>query len=206
MDTPSKYRSADERRAETVEAVVSMAAEQNPSSITTAAIAERMQVSQGALFRHFPTKEAIFEAVIGWVAERILSRVDAAIDAANSPTAALHAVFMTHIQFVVEHPGVPRMLFGELQHARLTAPKLMAQGLIARYTQRLALIMDSGKANGEFDPALDTAAAASLFIGSIQGLVMQSLLLGDTQYIATQAPPSFALILRAIERTHSCHD
>jgi AcrR family transcriptional regulator len=123
MDTPSKYRSADERRAETVRAVVSMAAEQNPSSITTAAITERMQVSKGALFRHFPTKEAIFEAVIGWVAERILSRVDAAISAAKSPTAALHAVFMPHIQFVVEHPGVPRMLFGELQHAKLTAPK-----------------------------------------------------------------------------------
>ncbi len=206
MDTPSKYRTADERRAETVDAVISMAAEQNPSSITTAAIAERMQVSQGALFRHFPTKEAIFEAVIAWVAERILSRVDAAISAATSPTAALRAVYMTHIQFVAEHPGVPRMLFGELQHARLTAPKRMAQGLIARYTHRLALIMDSGKAKGEFDPSLDPAAAASLFIGSIQGLVMQSLLLDDPQYMTRQALPSFTLILRAIERTHVCHD
>lgn len=206
MDTVSNYRSADARRAETVLTVIAMAAEQNPSSITTAAIAQRMNLSQGALFRHFPNKEAIFEAVINWVAERILSRVDRAISEASNPTAALQAVFMAHIHFVSEHPGVPRMLFGELQHARLTAPKRMAQSLIARYAHRLHHLIEAGKAGGEFSFTLDTEAAASLFIGSIQGLVMQSLLLDDPNYLVAQAPRAFGLILRAIKGAHSCND
>lgn len=206
MDTVSNYRSADARRAETVLTVIAMAAEQNPSSITTAAIAQRMNLSQGALFRHFPNKEAIFEAVINWVAERILSRVDTAISEASNSTAALQAVFMAHIHFVSEHPGVPRMLFGELQHARLTAPKRMAQSLIARYAHRLHHLIEAGKAGGEFSFTLDTEAAASLFIGSIQGLVMQSLLLDDPNYLVAQAPRAFGLILRAIKGAHSCND
>jgi hypothetical protein len=48
-----------------------------------------------------------------WVAERLLSRVDKAAQNITSPLAALEAVFMAHIDFVSEHPGVPRMLFGD---------------------------------------------------------------------------------------------
>lgn len=53
----SRYLSAEERRAVTVDTVVALAAEENPSEITTAAIAARMKVTQGALFRHFPSKD-----------------------------------------------------------------------------------------------------------------------------------------------------
>ena len=123
MSEHPKHLPADERRAATVEAVINLAAEQNPSDITTTAIAQRMGLTQGALFRHFPTKDAILEAVMTWVAERLLSRVDRAAQNVTSPLAALEAVFMAHIDFVSEHPGVPRMLFGELQRPGETLPK-----------------------------------------------------------------------------------
>ena len=56
MSVRPQYLTADERRAATVQAVVDLAAERNPSDITTTAIAQRMGLTQGALFRHFPTK------------------------------------------------------------------------------------------------------------------------------------------------------
>ncbi len=76
MDTHPKHLPADERRAVTVESVVALAGSQNPSEITTAAIAKHMNLTQGALFRHFPNKEAIWQAVMEWVAERLLARID----------------------------------------------------------------------------------------------------------------------------------
>ena len=115
MTEHSRYLPADERRNATVEAVIALAAQQNPGDITTTAIAQKMGVTQGALFRHFPSKDAILQAVMSWVAQRLLSRVDRAAQAVASPAAALEAVFMAHIDFVSEHPGVPRLIFGELQ-------------------------------------------------------------------------------------------
>ncbi len=56
MNTHPKHLPADERRAVTVESVVALAGSQNPSEITTAAIAKHMNLTQGALFRHFPNK------------------------------------------------------------------------------------------------------------------------------------------------------
>lgn len=199
MTQRAKRLSADERRAITVEAVVKLAAERNPSDITTAAIAERMGLSQGALFRHFPNKDAILEAVLAWVADRLLARVDRAEASAASPLAALESVFMAHVGFVAEHPGVPRMLFGELQRPVDTLPRKVAQTLIHRYDERLRRMLEAGKAGGELDAAVDVQAASLLFIGSIQGLVMQSLLAGDPGRIRRDAPGVFAIFRRGIE-------
>ena len=198
MNPHPRHLPADERRAVTVEAVVQLAAEQNPSEITTTAIAKHMGVTQGALFKHFPTKDAILQAVMEWVAERLIARMDKAAQAAASPLAAIEAMFMAHVEFVAEHPGVPRMMFGELQRAGETAPKRMAQALIRRYGERLHRLIEEGIARGELNPALDVEAAATLFVGTIQGLVMQSLLAGDVANIRRDAPRVFAIYRRGI--------
>lgn len=201
MKERPRYLSAEERRAATVQAVVDLAAERNPAEITTTAIANRMGLTQGALFRHFPTKDEILEATMAWVGERLLIGVDKAAEGAASPAAALKAMFMAHIDFVSKHPGVPRILFGELQGSGETLAKRMVQTFIRQYEQRLRRLMEAGKAQGELDPDLDVNAAAVLFIGTVQGLVMQSLLAGMSSRIRRDAPAVFAIYLRGI--THA---
>ena len=198
MSTHVKHLPADERRAGTVEAVVELAGSQNPSDITTSAIAKHMNLTQGALFRHFPTKDAIWQAGMEWVAERLLARIARAAQGAESPLAAMQAMFMAHVEFVAEHPGVPRMMFGELQRAESTPAKRMVQTLIQRYGERLHRLIENGKACGELSATLDSEAAVTLFIGTIQGLVMQSLLAGDVARIRREAPRVFAIYRRGI--------
>jgi AcrR family transcriptional regulator len=198
MDTHPKHLPADERRAVTVEAVVELAGSVNPSEITTAAIAKHMRVTQGALFRHFPSKDAIWRAAMEWMAERLLGRIDRAAQGIDSPVAALRAMFMSHVEFVIEHPGVPRMMFGELQRAEASPAKGMARTLIRRYGERLRAVLERGKAGGEIAPEVDVEAAATLFIGTIQGLVMQSMLSGDIERMRAEAPGVFAIYQRGI--------
>lgn len=182
----------------TVEAVVELAGRNDPGEITTAAIAQHMNLTQGALFRHFPNKEAIWEAVMEWVAERLLSRIETAARGIDSPLVALEAMFMTHVDFVAKHPGVPRMMFGELQRAGDTPAKRMVRTLIGRYGARLRNVIEMGQARGEIAAQIDAGVAATLFIGTIQGLVMQSLLADDVGRIRADAPGAFAIYRRGI--------
>ena len=108
---------------------------------------------------------------------------------------------MTHVDFVIEHPGVPRIMFGELQRAENSGPKRLARALVRKYSQRLQKLLEAGKAQGELNIALDSEAAAILFIGTIQGLVMQSLLAGDVARIRRDAPRVFEIYLRGIRGT-----
>jgi len=189
---------AETRRAVTVEAVIELAAERDPGEITTAAIASHMKLTQGALFRHFPSKDAIWEAVMEWVAERLLARVDRAAAQAASPLAALQAIFLAHADFVAEHPGVPRMLFGELQRAEATPAKRLVRALLERYGERIRSRLEAGKAAGEVSAALDIDAAVTLFVGTLQGLIMQSMLAGELARIRRDAPRVFAIYLAGI--------
>lgn len=200
MSHKRKNLSAEERRDATVDAVVNLAAHQNPSNITTAAIAKQMNLTQGALFRHFSNKEAIWQAVMQWLSKRLLSRVNKAANNAADPLAALHAVFMTHIDFIVAHPGVPRMLFGELQRSENTPAKKLVHLMLKQYGLLIAGLIEDGKAQNLVAADIDSPAASVMFIGSIQGLVMQSMLGGDINLMQDRAEGVFRLISLSIEK------
>ena len=187
----------------TVEAVVALAALHNPSEISTTAIAQHMQLTQGALFRHFPNKDAILEAVMEWVTEQLLARIDRSTEGLASPLAALQAMFMAHVDFVAEHPGVPRILLSQLQRTGETGAKRLVQVLMGRYSERLQRRMAQGQAEGELHAALDVPAAATLFMGTVQGLVMQSLITSDMQRMRADAPRVFAIYQRGIAAGHT---
>lgn len=199
MNTPrQKNLPAEERRNVTVEAVIELAGKTNPDSITTAAIAKHMNLTQGALFRHFPNKEAIWKAVVTWVAERLMARIEKAAAGIDSPLETMQAMFLAHVAFVSEHPGAPRMMFGELQGAKATPAKRMARAVLEQYAVRLNALIEAGIERGELRPDLDAEAAATLFIGTIQGLVMQSLIAGDMSHMVDDAPRVFAIYRRGI--------
>lgn len=195
---PPKTLTSEQRRALIVETVLSLAGRRNPSEITTAAIAERMSVTQGALFRHFPSKDAIWQAVMQWVADRLLDRIDRAAASSASPIDALRQMFMSHLAFVTEHPGVPRMMFGELQHAKATPAKKIARTLIDNYAERLAVHIEAAKAAGAISADTNSRAAAILFIGTIQGLVMQSMISGNLKSVRDDADAAFTIYLRGL--------
>lgn len=165
--------SADARRALTVKTVIALAASANPAAITTAQIARHMGVTQGALFRHFVDKQAIWTAVMDWTAVTLLARFDAAAGA--TPVECLRAMFAAHIDFIVTHPGVPRILFAELQQVGAAPGKARALSLMSEYRRRVVALLDEAKAQGMTSETVDIPAAATMFLGMVQGLVMQSM-------------------------------
>lgn len=186
------------RQAGLVEAALQLAAQRSPADITTGDLAQAVGISQGAVFRHFPSKEAIWLAVLDGASDTLMARLQTAAGTASTPLAALRAVFMAHVDFVVAHPGVPRLIFQELQHAQDTALKASVRGLMQKYRSLLMGVLQQAQDQRLLAPGTDLQAAAVLFIGSVQGLVMQSLLSGDVRSVTTHAPGVFMIYQRGL--------
>jgi len=186
---------SDQRRLDIVQAVLELAGERGPDAITTQAIAERIGVTQGALFRHFPDKEAIWLAVFEWVRKALGAALDAAVAQAQSPLAKLERAFVAHVTFVAAHPGVPKALFHELQYPADSRVRMAVRAMVGGYRMRLAALFDAAKAAGELPPSLDAALAAVLFIGAVQGLVIDATLRQGAAPVARAARHMFALLL-----------
>ncbi len=203
--THKRNLTAEERRELTVDAVIDLSAQDDPANITTGSIAKHMRVTQGALFRHFPSKDAIWEAVIGRVTERVMKLLDKAAASTNSPLAALEAIFHGHITFIVEHPGVPRLMMGQLQHARPTPARRMVRSLLFLYRERIERLLNEAQEADELRQELNIEMAATQFIGTIQGLVMQSLIFDNMNHMVEQAEGAFHLYCHGIQKAQGAY-
>jgi TetR/AcrR family transcriptional regulator len=186
------------RQAEIVAVALRLAQDRSPASITTNDLAQAMGLSQGALFKHFSTKDAIWLAVMVWVTDHLLRALNDAAERSRSPLDALRCVFDAHVDFVVTHPGVPRVIFHELQQSQDSAVKQQVRGLMQGYRQLLLRLLGDAVRSGEADAVLDIAAAATLLIGIVQGLVMQSMLSDQIASMREHAPRVFDLYVRSI--------
>lgn len=186
---------AGERRREVVAAVIELARDHGPEAITTQAIADHIGVTHGALFRHFPDKAAMWAGVFDWVQTELGRVVGEAFDAGGEPLAILERVFLAHVGFVASHPGVPRILFHELQRPPDAALHERVRQMVAAYRQRLCALLQQAKRYGQLPRSLDEEAAAVLFIGTVQGLVVQSTLFRGEAGMADAARRIFPLLL-----------
>lgn len=191
----------EERQAEIVAAALRLARESSPALITTGDIATAIGVTQGAVFKHFPTKDAIWVAAMRWVRQTLLQRLQAAADHAATPLDALTAMFRAHVEFVIAHPGIPRFIFHELQQPADSPAKLEVRAVLQGYRKLLLGLMAQAIEQNQLSKDLDPEAAATSFIGLIQGLVMQSMLGGRPGAMRQQAEPVFALYLRGLGKT-----
>ena len=185
--TTQARQSTELRQAEIIATMLHLAAERNPADITTTDIAKAMRVTQGALFRHFATKEAIRLAVVEWIEAQLLGALLAARQAAPDVLAALRAMFLAHVRFAQAYPGVPRLIFAELQQAEASPVRLVVHKIMQRYRQVLAETLALAMAAKRIRADVDCQAAASLFLGGIQGLVIQAMLSGAGAALEGQA-------------------
>jgi AcrR family transcriptional regulator len=198
------------RQAGLVDAALQLAAQRSPADITTSDLAQAVGITQGAVFRHFANKEAIWLAVLDWTNDTLIARLQAASAIAKAgtttpaaPLLSLQSVFMAHVDFVIEYPGVPRIIFQELQHAKDSLLKASVRALMQRYRLLVTGLLQEAKTRQLLAADMDIPSAAVLFMGSVQGLVMQSMLTGQVQAMAAQAPGVFAIYLRGISNEES---
>ena len=187
--------SAKERREEAVEAVIDLASAHSPEGITTQAIATRIGVTHGALFRHFPDKAAIWRTVFDWLGVQLGRVADAAIANGGTPLEVLERLFHAQVAFVASHPGVPRILFHELQRPAGSPLQGLARNIVGGYRERIKTLIHRAKEIGELPIDLDEDAAAVLFVGTVQGLVVQSTLFSGTLDMRAAAQRIFPLLL-----------
>jgi AcrR family transcriptional regulator len=200
---PGRARlSSTERRGEIVRAVLTLAREHGPDAITTQAIADRIGVTQGALFRHFPDKSAIWLAVFEWVRGALVAGFEAAIRDTASPLGRLERAFLAHVAFVAAHPGVPRALFHELQYTGDSPVRIAVRSMVGDYRRRVGRLLEDAKASGEIRREVDTALATVLFIGAVQGLVIHAALT-DEGALARNGRAMFALLLDGYRGAHA---
>ncbi|MFA6202747.1 MAG: TetR/AcrR family transcriptional regulator [Gallionella sp.] len=192
--------STEERQKEIVRVAIHLAAEKGIDSVTTQDMADAMKVTQGAIFKHFPTKDDIWLAVIHWIRGRLMTVLEKAASEATGPIDAIERMFYAHVTFIGKHPSIPRLLFTEMLHKKNSKLRDLIQGIISGYEERIAGLLDVAKEQSLVSDDLDSKNASVLYIGMIQGLFMQVSIFGGKRSLLEEAKKTFPIYLHGIKK------
>ena len=117
-------RAKGERRLEILKALAHMLETPKWEKITTAALAEKLDVSEAALYRHFASKAQMYEGLIEFIESSVFTLANKiAEDEADGRKQAEGLVEML-LAFAEKNPGMVRVMTGDAlvgEHERLQA-------------------------------------------------------------------------------------
>ena len=199
-ERPKSRLSSEARQADIVQILLTLTALNSPANITTMDIAKAIGLTQGAVFRHFPTKDAIWLAVLDWVQQNLLGKLEEASQSTPDPLNALRAVFRTHVRFVASYPGVPRIIFHTLQQPGDSPLKQQVQVILKSHRQTVMGLLQQAKLQGQVAADLQLECTSTLFLGAIQGLVMQSMASGSMAVMGKLSEGVLDVFLTGVEK------
>ena len=101
------------RREEILQALAMMLeSNEGASRITTAKLAKQVGVSEAALYRHFSSKSVMFEALIEFIEDALMTRINMILDEEKDTMARAYKVIQLILIFAERNPGLVRIMSG----------------------------------------------------------------------------------------------
>lgn len=101
------------RREEILQALATMLESGEGSQrITTAKLAASVGVSEAALYRHFPSKAKMFESLIEFIEDSLISRINLILNDEKDTRSRLKLIIQLILVFSERNPGLTRILTG----------------------------------------------------------------------------------------------
>jgi len=189
---------AGSRKQQIVETVLELVAAHGTEAVSAQFVADAIGVTQPAIFRHFPTKEAMWLAVMDWLEQRLVAIYSAADDSREAGLVVLSRMFLEHVKLIERYPALAKLVLSD--QLRLQYPSLKERfGKIHQaYATRLTAVIDRAKSDGAVGDAAAPKDAATMFLSLIQGLGFQFAIARLPVKLSTEAERVLALYLQAI--------
>jgi TetR/AcrR family transcriptional regulator, fatty acid metabolism regulator protein len=165
-----KERQRAERETLILDEAERMLNEQGYHDLVMEQLAERVGIGKGTIYLHFPRKEDLIGAVIARGLDRLAGRIEVAIaDGERGAGERLREIMATvmsgHFDWLSTLGGPDRYELMEALKKRADKSE--------RFEKIMAMVgtlIDQGKANGEFDPAIATPVASVLLFSFVRAL------------------------------------
>src|SRR5687767_9216827 len=106
-------RAKGERKLEILKALAQMLEAPKWEKITTAALAEKLGVSEAALYRHFASKAQMFEGLIEFIEQTVFGLVNRIQADEGDAMKQIESTIATLLGFAQKNPGMTRVLIGD---------------------------------------------------------------------------------------------
>ena len=173
---------APQRKREIVGAVLDLAAKGGPDRLTMQAVADAVDLTQPAIFRHFPAKKDLWVEVARSIAEDMTQCWQGVLCGAGGPEEKLAALVSAQLSLLESRPAILAIVFShELQFENADLRRIF-HGLMMQFHGHLQGLLADGRSCAR--AGVDPVDAAFLIVALVQGLALRWSLTGRTFSLA----------------------
>ena len=169
------------RRAQILQALAGMLETHQGQRITTAKLAEKVGVSEAALYRHFPSKARMFEGLIEFIEETLFSRINKILNEEKDSAARCQLILHLLLGFAEKNPGITRILNGDALMGEQDRLRARIAKLFERLETQLKQILRERKLREGKTLAADEGVVANMMICYVDGRINQFIRSGFTR-------------------------
>ncbi|MCL4159939.1 UNVERIFIED_CONTAM: hypothetical protein GTU68_044839 [Idotea baltica] len=168
------------------------------NKITTAALAAEVGVSEAALYRHFPSKAKMFDALIDFIEESLFSRISAILSQPFSTQKTCGQIVELTLQFAEKNPGICRILTGDAIVGEKERLGQRSAQVMLRLETQLKQILREAELREGLRTQQPVAVCANQICAFIDGKILQYVRSNFSSNPATNLDLHWQLLVRGI--------
>lgn len=141
--------------------------------ITTAGLARAVGVTEAALYRHFPSKRKMFEALIEFAEDAVFSRCATILQEQDDARIRLQQLSRLVLVFAERNPGLCRVLAGEALVGENEALRKRASQFFERLETQVRQILKEGDIRQSLRPRTSAARGADWLLVFLEGRIQR---------------------------------
>ncbi|MEL0163281.1 MAG: nucleoid occlusion factor SlmA, partial [Halieaceae bacterium] len=161
------------RQEQILQALATMLEAAPLEKITTAKLAAHVGVSEAALYRHFPSKAKMFEALIAFAEETLFVRIHRISEQQTDAISQCHHLLRLFLEFCEKNPGMTQVITGRGLMGEASRLHDRVSQLYDRLETQLRQYLREAELREGLRPRMPVAGAANLMLTSAEGKVSQ---------------------------------
>ncbi len=159
------------RRAQILQALAGMLETSPGQRITTAKLAEKVGVSEAALYRHFPSQARMFEGLIEFIEETLFTRINKIVNEEKDALTRCQLILHLILGFAEKNPGITRILNGDALMGEQERLRARIAKLFERLETQLKQVLRERKLREGKTLSADEAIIANMLISYTDGRI-----------------------------------
>ncbi|ASM51198.1 MULTISPECIES: nucleoid occlusion factor SlmA [Pseudoalteromonas] len=161
------------RKEQILQALAQMLETSPGQRITTAKLAAEVGVSEAALYRHFPSKARMFEGLIEFIEDTLLSRINLILENEKESQTRVYNILLLLLTFAEKNPGITRILTGDALQGEQERLRERVQGLFEKLETQFKQVLRERKLREGKTFQSDELTLANFLLAYVEGKMNQ---------------------------------
>lgn len=191
------------RQEQIAQAALKIIAEEGLHGLTLAAVAKEVGIVSSAIYRHFDGRAGVVDAALLLVESGLQSNVAAVRKLLVDPVERLRKLLARHLNFLIENPGIPRLVFSEEVSCNPDRKRAVYLS-IERYLAEIAVLVREAQEAGRIRKDVDATTVSRMFLGLIQPEVILWQMSGEEFDLEENGMKSWDVLVSALLEVEPC--